>query len=218
MKVILALLFLVLLVVGLGWFAMQSLPAWYQADQPNHQALQLSEQIEREGVVRFLASRSADVMRGELQLNQTEFNALLLASLKSSRNGRRILRVSDAVNANLTEQGIEFGLVIDLQKAARQDAKSRRAIDKIQRILPLLDDSQLYLSFTGKPIARNGEIAFADDISMQIGSLPLSRSLLETFGVSGQRVDEMSLPLRYLKVSSVQTGEDRITLGVQPRF
>ena len=218
MKIILAGLFLILLVAGVGWFALQGLPAWHQADQPNQDARQLSKKIEQEGVARFLASRAADVARGELQLNQTEFNALMLASLKSSRNGRRILTVSDTINADLTEQGIEFGVVVDLQKVAKQDVKSRRAIEKVQRLLPLLDDSQLYLSFSGKPIARNGEIAFADEISVQIGSIPLSWSLLKTLGVPVERVAELSLPLRYLNVTSVQTGEDRITLGVQPRF
>lgn len=202
MKIISALLFLALLVIGVAWLAIQNLPAWYQAGQPNHSALQLSKQIEREGLARFWASRLADVTRGEIQLNQTEFNALMLASLKSSRNGRRILSVSDAVNTNLTDDGIEFGLVVDLQKAARQDAKTRRAIEKIQRIFPLLDDSHLFIGFTGTPIARNGEITFAEDMRINIGSIPLSRSLLESLGVPVQRAEELSLPIRYLTVQS----------------
>ena len=153
-----------------------------------------------------------------MRLSETEFNALLMASLSSSKDGRRLLSVSDAINADLQDERVELGVVVDLEKAAKQDAKTKKRVDQLLQALPLLDKSKIHVAFSGRPIAKNGNLAFADDISMKIGAIPISNSLLRQLGVPLDRVSNASLPLQLMSIKSIVTSEDEIVLRVRPRF
>jgi hypothetical protein len=196
------------------------MPDWYEADQSRQEQVvdTLTDEIKQQGVGKFLGNKFADVMRGEMRLSETEFNALLVASLSSSKDGRRLLSVSDAINADLQNERIELGVVVDLEKAAKQDAKTRERVDQLLQALPLLDKSKIYIAFSGRPIAKNGNLAFADDISIKIGSIPISNSLLRQLGVPLDRVSNASLPLQLMSINSITTSENEIVLGVRPRF
>jgi len=207
-------------VLGAIWYSSQSMPDWYQPEQPHQQQVvdTLADDIKQQGVGKFLGNKFAEVMRGEMRLSETEFNALLLTSLSSSRDGRRLLKVSDAINADLQNDRIELGVVVNLEKAAQQDAKNKKRVEQLLQVLPLLDKSRIYVAVSGRPIAKNGNLAFADDISIKIGAIPISNSLLRQLGVPLDRVSNASLPLQLMSVKSIATSEDEIVLGVRPRF
>ena len=214
------LLVLVFAVLALLFFSSQNLPDWYSADRDNsaRAAEQLSEEIQKRGASKFLGQKFAQVMSGQLILNEVEFNALLLASLKSSKDGRRLIAVSDGINARLKQNEIEFGAVIDLQKAARADAKAKAAVAKLQDALPFLGKTKIFLAASGKPIAKNGDLAFSDDISIRIGSIPFSSSMLRQLGVPVHKVSSETLPIKLMRIKSVRTQEGEIVLDVLPRF
>ena len=216
-------LLLLLLMVGgtaLAWYSSQSLPNWYQPESNQQQQLvdDLSQQINQQGIKSFLGGKVSGVLKGQLEMSETEFNALMMASLKSSEDGRLLLSVSDAINVQLEHQELQLGVVVDLNKVAKLDAKAREAVNRLQEVLPFLSKAKLSLGVSGQPIARNGEIAFADDFSVRIGALPVSSSLLEQLGVSTHKVSQATLPIRYLKVKSINIEPDKIKLGVSPRF
>ena len=214
------LLLLVAAFVAGAWYTAQSLPSWYEQEKPQSQrvANNLSEEIKKKGVGSFLGGKFAEVMNGELNLSETEFNALMLASLQSSKGGRRLLAVSDGVNAQLRNDELEIGAVVDLKKLAATDAKSKKAVDKLTDALPFLSNQKLSVAISGTPIARDGNIAFDQDLSLTIGSVPIPNSVLKSLGVPVERATQESLPLKYLKVTSVNLKEDQITLGVLPSF
>ena len=109
---------LAILVGGYAWYSAQSLPAWFD-DSTNHQdqvAERLSEKIKKEGVGSFLGSKVGDILTGKLELSETEFNALFLASLKLNEDGQKLLAVSDGVNAIVHDDHIELGAIINLDK------------------------------------------------------------------------------------------------------
>jgi len=207
-------------VAGFVWYSSQSMPDWYQPEQSHQQQVAdtLADDIKQQGVGKFLGNKFAEVMRGEMRLSETEFNALLLASLSSSRDGRRLLKVSDAINADLQDDRVELGVVVNLEKAAQQDAKTKKRVEQLLQVLPLLDKSRIYVAISGRPIAKNGNLAFADDISIKIGAIPISNSLLRQLGVPLDRVSNASLPLQLMSIKSIVTSEDEIVLGVRPRF
>ena len=211
---------ILLVVAGLAWYSAQSLPAWYQLDiaQNDRVAEQLNDQIEQQGLGSFLSGKLADVIRGELVLSETEFNALLLASLNSSEDGRRLLEVSDAVNADLSVDGIELGVIVNLHKVANRDSKSKQAVETILQALPLLDKSRVFIAVKGHPIARDGNLALSDDISLRIGSITLPNSFFRQLGIPVHHASRSSLPLSFMAIKSVKTGQDEIVLGVRPRF
>ncbi len=202
------------------FFSSQSMPDWHSSEhsQSDRVVEQLSEDIQKHGTSKFLGQKFAQVMSGHLTLSEAEFNALVLASLKSSKDGRRLISVSDGIKASLSSNGIELGAVIDLQKAANADRKAKAAIEKLRDALPFLGKSKVFLAVQGKPIAKNGELAFSEDISVRIGSIPLSNSLLRQLGVPVHKVSTETLPIKLMRIESVQTKDGEIVLGVLPRF
>ena len=130
-----------------------------------------------------MGSKFADVLKGQLILSEVEFNALLMSSLQSSRDGRRVISVSDAIKANLKEGEVEVGAVVDLNKVANMSHKVADAVQDLKKALPLLNQSKIFLSVTGQPVAINGDIAFDNNFVVKIGSVPISSKLLEKVGV-----------------------------------
>lgn len=217
------LLVLLLLVVGVLaylWFGSQSMPSWYQGEEQDqqHSINRLSSQIGEQGVANFLGKKFADVMRGEVLLNEDEFNALLAASLASHKDGRRLLRVSDAVRAELHSNELEIGAVINLAKLQKEEPKARKAINKALEVLPFDPGDKIYVAILGKPVARNGNLGLSSDVSLQIGALPIPSSVLKNAGVPVEKVAQESLPLKLLKVRDVTTEKGQIRLAVRPTF
>lgn len=219
-RILIVIVMVIILTLGFVWYSSQSLPDWYQPQESQQEKVveQLSEQINQQGIGQFLGSKFAGVMNGQLQLSEPEFNALLMASLQSDVDGRRLLSVSDALNAQIREDELELGLVLDLDKVALLDAEARDAVNRVTDALPFLDKSKLFLAVTGEPIARDGGIAFGKDFTVTIGMLPISSSLLSQLGVPVHKASNASLPLRYLRVQSIKLEQGQINLGVLPRF
>lgn len=219
-RFILLLLVVVVAAIGIAWYSAQTLPSWYQqqGSKQTQTVERLVNKINREGVGSFLGDKFADVMNGQLVLSEVEFNALLLSSLQSNRDGRRVLEVSDAVNAQIRNGELEVGVVIDLNKVAAINNKTRKTVEDVVKALPLLDQSKVFMSVTGLPIARNGNIAFDSDFSINIGSIPVSSSLLAKLGVPIHKTTETSFPLKYVAVKSITLVDDEIVLGVFPKF
>ncbi|MBX2849057.1 MAG: hypothetical protein KTR16_12100 [Acidiferrobacterales bacterium] len=219
-RILLVLLTLVALSLCVAWYSSQTLPSWYQSDVSQQEKLvtELSEKINSQGVGEFLGNKLADIVSGQLVLSEVEFNALLLSSLQSSQDGRRVLAVSDAVKAQLNDGNVEVGAVIDLHKVAQTSEEAREAVENLNKALPLLDRSKIFLSVSGQPIARNGEISFDEDFSVKIGAIPISSKLLAQLGVPVHKASESSLPLKYLLVKSIALTKGEVVLEVRPSF
>lgn len=213
----------VLIVVCVGsyfWYSAQSLPSWYkdQNSQEEQVIEQLSNQIERQGVANFLGSKFADVMNGQVVFSEPEFNALLLASLKSDADGRKLLAVSDAVKATLHEDHIELGAIINLDEVEKIAPKAREGVEKVNRLFPFLNDSRLAVSVFGNPIARGGDVGIQDDFHIKVGAIPISNSSLKQLGAPVEKANVTNLTLKYLSVRSITLDDGKITFGVLPRF
>ena len=219
-RILFLLLIVIVVLVAGAWYSAQTLPSWYTQDQ-NAQAKSsndLVSMIERRGAGNFLSAKLAEVMQGELKLSQAEFNALLMAGLQSSKDGRRLLSVSEAVHAQIFNDHIEFGAVINLRKVASIDAKANEAVQKLTDAMPLLDDSRLFVAVTGMPFARSGDIAFAPDVGVKIGAIPVPSGLLQQIGVPLEKITQKTLPIKYMNVKSVELQPGLILLGVSPKF
>lgn len=216
------LLIVLVVIAGLGfaWYSAQSLPDWYQGEESIEQraTLQLVKQIEQQGTSKFLGDKFADLMKGQVTLSDVEFSALFQASLQSSRDGRRLLSVSDAINTQISEDGIELGVVFNLEKISNLDARAKKKVEQALDALPLLDESRVFVAIKGVPIARNGELAMGDDYTIKIGSLALSDKFLSDVGVPVDLLTNKSLAISLMTVKSVAINDGQITLGVLPRF
>ena len=217
------LLFLILIVGGVLaflWFGSQSLPGWYEEESTTNQkqVAALVNKIEREGTAQFLGDKFADVMRGKVVLDEDEFNALLLASLARHKDGRRLLQVSDVVRADLRAGEIELAAIIDLEKVQEIEPKARKTLREVRDYLPFALDEKVFVAITAEPVARNGGVGVSENISLQIGAVPISATFLRRAGVPIDRLKREFVPLRNLNIQDIQTRDGELELRVLPKF
>jgi hypothetical protein len=215
--------FLVLIIIAVAayaWHSAQSLPSWFneQSSQEDQTAEALSQKIQREGISKFLGSKITQVLNGKVIFNEVEFNAILLASLKADKDGRKLLEVSDAVKAFINDGELELSAIINLDKVEKIDPKARKAVEKLDRIFPFLNDSRVAVTVFGTPIARNGNIAIKDDFHLKLGAIPISNNSLRQLGAKVERANTTDLPIKYLSVSNIILRDGEIELAVLPRF
>jgi hypothetical protein len=218
---IFAFLFLIAVAVaGYVWYSAQSLPKWFdqEASQQEQAANALSQRIEQQGISKFLGNKVEQVLNGKVTFSEAEFNAIMLASLKSDEDGRKLLQVSDAVKAFINKDQLELSAIINLDKVEKIDPKARKAVEKLDRIFPFLNDSRVALTVYGTPIVRNGNLALKDDFHIKVGAIPISNSSLRQLGAKVERANTTDLPIKYLSISDITLNDGEIELSVLPRF
>ena len=220
MKFIAILLLVILLALGVAWYSMQSLPSWFdeQANQEQQVVDALSKKISEQGVEAFLGNKIIELVRGEVAFDETEFNALLIASLKLHEDGQKLLQVSDGVRAILHQDEIEIAAVINLDKVEQIDPNARKAVERFDKFFFFLDDSRLAISVYGSPVVRNGSIAIKDDFHIKVGAIPISNSTLRQLGIEVERANDSELALQLLNLSSVTLEKGNISFAARPRI
>ena len=213
-------LVVILLALGVVWYSMQSLPTWFdeQANQEQQVADALSKKISEQGVEAFLGNKILELVRGQVSFDETEFNALLIASLKLHEDGQKLLQVSDGVRAILHENEIEIAAVINLDKVEKIDPKARKAVERFDKFFFFLDDARLAISVYGTPVVRNGSIAIKDDFHIKVGAIPISNSTLRQLGIEVERANDSELVLQLLNLSSVTLEKGNISFAARPRI
>ena len=220
MKFIGILLVVILLALGVVWYSMQSLPTWFdeQTNQEQQVADALSKKISEQGVEAFLGNKILELVRGQVSFDETEFNALLIASLKLHEDGQKLIQVSEGVRAILHEDEIEIAAVINLDKVEKIDPKARKAVERFDKFFFFLDDARLAISVYGTPVVRNGSIAIKDDFHIKVGAIPISNSTLRQLGIEVERANDSELVLQLLNLSSVTLEKGNISFAARPRI
>lgn len=221
MRKIIFFIFFIIIAAAIGaWYSMQSLPNWAEKDAPHAQSTidELSERIRSKGIANFLGNKAGDILKGEVSFDNVEFNAILLASLKSDEDGRKLLSVSDSVRAFIKADQLQITAIINLDKLERVEPKARKAVEKFDRFFPFLKDSRLALTVYATPLARNNQLAVKDDFHIKVGAIPISNDSLRALGVKVERANSTELAIKYLSVKSVALEKNLIKLGVLPRF
>lgn len=212
------LIVILLVAVGLltyGWFSAQSLPSWYDEGQPTHTTQMLLRDVEKRGLANVFGNKLAGILIGEVVFNEPEFNALVLTSLRANTDGRRLLAVSDGINIDLQDNQIEVGAILNVEKLARYEPKAKKAIEQALQFLPMIQNNGLIaVAIKGRPIARNGELAIGNDVSVAIGSFPISNGVLKTLGVKTHKISQESLRLKAIRIDSVYASKNQIKFGI----
>ncbi|MFQ3247116.1 MAG: hypothetical protein ACI9SP_003771 [Arenicella sp.] len=217
----LAFLFLLAIAVtGYVWYSAQSLPKWVsQESSQQDQAVEaLSQKIEKQGISKFLGNKVDQVLNGKVTFSEVEFNAIMLASLEADEDGQKLLAVSDAVKAFINKDQLELSAIINLDKVEKIDPKARKAVEKLDRIFPFLNNSRVALTVYGTPIVRNGNLAIKDDFHIKVGAIPISNSSLRQLGAKVERANTTDLAIQYLSISNITLIDGQVELAVLPRF
>jgi hypothetical protein len=211
---------LAIAVAGYVWYSAQSLPKWYsqESSQQDQAVDALSKKIEKQGISKFLGNKVDQVLNGKVTFSEVEFNAIMLASLKADEDGQKLLAVSDAVKAFINNDQLELSAIINLDKVEKIDPKARKAVEKLDRIFPFLNDSRVALTVYGTPIVRNGNLAIKDDFHIKVGAIPISNSSLRQLGAKVERANTIDLPIKYLTINNITLVDGQVELAVLPRF
>lgn len=173
------------------WYSIQSLPSWAD-NKRNHEILTaegLSQKINREGIATFLGNKTNDVLKGKVILDDIEFSAILLASLKDDKRDQKLLSASDAIRAFIKDDHVKITAIINLDK-----------LEKVQ------------------PKARKNKLTIKDDFHIRLGAIPISNEALQALGAKIERINSTQMSVKYLSIKSIQLTEGQITLGVLPRL
>ena len=218
MKFFLGFIFALFLIVGAGLFGVSALPGWYDADHAAsyHAVDDITQFIEKKDKHKFFEQKLVDFLRGEVVLDEQELNVLLYTKLQKERDGRRLLAVTDGVRAQIKENSIELGAVLNTEKLKNLDEKTRRKVKKYLEKLPVLQGRKIYLAIEGKPVARNGELAIAEGLGLKIGHIPIPGDVLESLGLELSKLKRESVRIRNIRITDVRIDNKRIIASVNP--
>ena len=197
------------------------MPDWYDQtalEGANNPVEEFSKIIQNQGMEAFFSNKLSDLLAGKLILNQDEFNALILTSIAADDDGQELLAVSDIVRAQIRQDKLEIGSVIDLGKLKKNNSQIADQVNKLVDILPNLDGEKVYLAIIGQPVSKGGELTLADNLAFKIGNLAVSASLLKKLGISIDQLKKQTLKISYLTIRDVSIDGENIDLAVRPSF
>ncbi len=218
-KTILAIIVVVFAVGAYGIYSARALPDWFDPNTADSDYA--GQAIDRElgkGGANLLAQKSIDVLRGRVDFSESEFNAMVMASLKSDEDGRKLLQVSDGVRAFLHRNEVELSAVINLNKLGKLEPKAREAVEKFDKIFWIIEDGRVAISVFGEPVVRRGGLGLKDTLRLKVGEMDFSNDTLRSLNVPVEKANQTQLAIDYLTLKSVNVSDDAIVFGVTPRL
>lgn len=218
-KSLLAILLVGLAVVFYGIYSARALPEWFDESQANDDfANQAINKQLNNGGVDLLAQKSLDILRGRVSFNEEEFNALLLAGLKSDPDGRKLLSVSDGIRAFLHNGEVELSAVINLNKLAKVEPKAKEAIDKFNKLFWVVEGDRMAVTVFGVPTIRKGGLGVTESFRAKVGEIAFSNDTLRSLKVPVEQARTTYVEMDFLHLKSVKVSPNKIDFGVSPKF
>lgn len=217
-KTLLAVILVVISVLAYGIYSARALPEWFDESAANGEYVDqaINKQLGRGG--NLLAQKSLDILRGRVAFNEEEFNALMLASLKSDPDGQRLLKVSDGIRAFLRNGEVEVSAVINLEKLGELEPDVKKAMEKFDRFFWVIEDGRVAVTVFGTPVVRRGGIGVKDTFYVKVGEMELSNETLRSLKVPVEQANQAELSIQYLSLKSVNVKPNQIEFGVRARF
>jgi hypothetical protein len=155
-----------------------------------------------------------------VSLNAQDFNQLLQAEISSQLQSRKIAPILPNIQANLENNNLELGTVINptklktLDLPRRQQAMVARVVSKF----PQLKDQDIYIGIEGKPQLDNGQLALPNNSQVRIGNLTFSLSeVAQKLGVPRDRLQQsLNLNIDELNLQDLQFKDNEVILKVNP--
>jgi hypothetical protein len=163
--------------------------------------------------------RIAGPGRRAVELDEEDLRNLFIVELAKTPDGRRLLDVSQEVEADVHAGGLRLGLLIDLSRidGSRLEADQREAVLKAERLLSVFGRSEIVLAIQGMPRAEGGRIAFGSDTEVRLAFMEMTYAeFAQRFGLSDERSDGFSFALRDHRVLGVELLSDSVRLILEP--
>lgn len=154
----------------------------------------------------------------EIELNNQEFNELILTKIAKHQEPLKILSATSGVQTNIKDGVLESGTVVNLANLRREQLSSNttEALDKAIKMFPTLENKDIYLGISGRPKIENGQLKLDENTQVKLGNLSFSLvELSQRLGISQEKLAEklsLSLQLGRLNVTDVTLIDNKVLL------
>ncbi|MBK4732704.1 hypothetical protein JJD41_22965 [Oxynema sp. CENA135] len=226
------------------WRQVTTLPDWYENDRPNSaQAVNLSDrqaiaaaqaridlkiadEIARPSAAETPSAPPRTASRNpfdrsipiRLDLDNREFNDLLVSSLNETSGIAPFLPATEAFKAEVKAGKVEAGAVVDLG-AISVDAltpSERKIYDRALTTFPFLKDRKVYMALQGQPQVDKGKLKFDSKTQVKLGNLNLSLSqIADRLGIPVDRLERqlvLQLERGNLQIEDLELIDDRAAI------
>ncbi|MEM7582709.1 MAG: hypothetical protein AAF560_04965 [Acidobacteriota bacterium] len=161
------------------------------------------------------SASAAQTAQPAVALDEPQLNALLQRGLEARSEGRRARQATKVIQANLLEDRMAVGGVTNVEKlmSAAESERERALIQRLTRLAPFIQGRDFYLGVEGRPVARQGKLAF-DGLTLKVGQLSFDpQELAERFGLEDKLAEqEMAVALPDLPLEDVRIEDEQLLL------
>ncbi len=154
----------------------------------------------------------------EIELSNQEFNELLITKLAQHQEQSKILNATSGLQTAVKDGVLETGAVINLTNIPRDKlaTSETKALDKVVKTFPMLENKDIYIGLSGKPKIENGQLRLDENTQVKMGNLSLSLSeLSQRLGIPQEQLKQklsLSLELGRLKVNDMTLINSKVLL------
>ncbi len=153
----------------------------------------------------------------EMRLDARDLEDLILSMAYEDEDGRELLAATKAVRAEIADGELELGAVVTPAElpADRLSAAARQLLELILRFTG--SDGDVYLAIRAAPAAVEDQLLLGPPVSLRVGELTLSPSLLAALGVEvAELASGLVLDVGRVKVREAEIEGDVLVLIVSP--
>jgi hypothetical protein len=155
-----------------------------------------------------------------VSLNAQDFNQLVQAEISNQLQSRKIAPVLPNIQANLENNNLELGTVINPAKLKTLDLprQQQAMVERVVSKFPQLKDRDIYIGIEGQPKLENGQLTLPNNSQVRIGNLTFTLSeVAQKLGVDPTRLQQsLNLNIDELNLQDLQFKENEVILKVNP--
>ena len=199
--------------------AMQ-LPSWYtQSSKENVTSFdkQSKKQPQAEEVLRKVSDNLTAKTTGEVHLDASEVNSLIVSSIGKKENTKKFATAIKSTNTRIENGKISVGAVVEPSSIPIEELSVRKET-KVFQLLQRLPgkDKPVYIGIEGKPSIRNQEFSFDDTTRISLGyfSFPIAE-VSQNLGITEDIINQLlSQELKKLpiKLESINIQGERVVI------
>jgi hypothetical protein len=153
-----------------------------------------------------------------IQLARQDIASLISESLREKASNTSILKVAKNVHADIKDNNLEIGAVIDTGKIPDLSltGEQRKTFEKITENLPQIKNREIYIAIEGQPKAEGGKLVLDKNSKVKIGNLSFKLpEIAQKLGLSLPEIQQqLILDIEQVEVRDIQFSNQGVKLKV----
>lgn len=161
------------------------------------------------------AAQSPDPDSVEINLDENEFNTLVVSNIVENAHSSPLLESAEGFNTTIKNGEVEAGFVLNVSQIPTDKlaAGERDVFDRAIQTFPFMENRQVYLAVEGKPSLEQGTLKFDDSTKVKVGNLSMTiAELSQKLGIPKEQLKQkidLELHLGRLKINDIKFDGNR---------